>query len=190
MFTLLRRGLFLFAFVALLATNVLTLTWGVATSALSGLLGALGVSTVYSQLETRNRSQARKLAMQNKRLALQQRKLRKVGGNIRSRTLKTAAANLGSLPAEAVPFLGWAVVVGVTGYELKLACDNLRDLDSLYRDMGVEPDSDREVMDLICNPDLAHYSEAYARVPERLRAEYAEFQAWAREHDSPLPRPQ
>ncbi|MBN7798081.1 hypothetical protein [Parahaliea mediterranea] len=180
MFTLLRRGLVIAAFIALLASNILTLTWSAATAALSGLLGALGVSTVHAQLETRNRTQARQLAAQKKRLALQQRQLRKVGGNIRARTVKSAAANIGSLPAEAVPLLGWAVVVGVTAYELTLACDNLRDLDSLYRDMGIDPEADREVMDLICNPDLTRDGRLWTGAPERLHRDYGAFQAWSR----------
>jgi len=178
-FTLLRRGLVVVAFVALLASNILTLTWSTATAALSGLLGALGVSTVHSQLETRNRAQARKLAAQNRRLALQQRQLRKVGGNIRARTVKSAAANIGSLPAEAVPLLCSSGVVWVTAYELKLACDNLHDLDSLYRDMGVEPEGDREVMDLICNPELTRDGQLWAGAPARLRRDYHAFQAWS-----------
>lgn len=157
MFRLLRRFVLAGLVCALLALNVLTLTWSAATAAFSGLLGALGVGTVYSQLDNRARSQARQLAAQKKRMARQQRSLRKIGGRIRARTLRGAAVNLGSMPAESIPLLGWAVAAGATGYELSLACQNLRDLDALHRDLGLEPEKDRDLVDSLCQPDLAQW---------------------------------
>lgn len=50
---------------------------------------------------------------------------------IRARTVKVAAVNVGSVFGESIPFWGAAVVVGVTGYELKNSCDTMRDLDAL-----------------------------------------------------------
>ncbi|MFV0277985.1 MAG: hypothetical protein ACK5HY_12490 [Parahaliea sp.] len=168
-------------FAALLLANILTLTWSTATAALSGLLGAVGVRSVYGVMEQRQKAQATRIAAQQKRLALQQGKLRKVGGNIRKRTVRAAAANIGSLPAEAVPFFGWAVIIGVTTYELKLACDTLNDLDELYLEVGLAPDSDREATDLICHPDLERLSEASSTLPTRLRKEYGRYLEWVNE---------
>ncbi len=74
--------------------------------------------------------------------------LRIAGENIRQRTVKSAAANIGSLPAEAVPYLGWAVVVGVTDYELMLACENLRELEALYDSLGVAMEPGGHAVDL------------------------------------------
>lgn len=173
------RPLLILLSLILLGSNVATLTWSTATAGLSGLLGAAGINTVYSQMQSRQKNQARQLArVQAREVALRQR-VQDTGKRIQKRTVKSAAANIGSLPAEAVPYLGWAVVVGVTGYELMLACENLRDLQDLYREMEADEVEPPEAMRVICEPGLKSFSEAWAQVPDSLAAEYAEFQSWA-----------
>ena len=68
--------------------------------------------------------------------------------------IKSAAVNVGSMAGEALPFVGWAVIVGATGYELKLACENLLDLESLYDTFGIGEDEDRSAVEKICRPEL------------------------------------
>ena len=71
------------------------------------------------------------------------------------------------MAGEALPFVGWAVIVGATGYELKLACENLLDLESLYDTFEIGRDEERSAMEKICDPTL----------PEST----AELTDWARE---------
>lgn len=173
------RPLLILLCLILLGGNVATLTWSAATAGLSGVLGAAGINTVYQRMQSRQQAQARQLAAVEAREATLRKTVQDTGKRIQKRTVRSAAANIGSLPAEAIPYLGWAVVVGVTGYELMLACDNLRDLQDLYREMDAGEIAAPEAMQAICEPGLKSFSEAWDQVPESLAEEYAEFQSWA-----------
>lgn len=170
--------------IGLLASVFLLLTWNAAAIRASDALESVGVSTVYHRLQERHRSQGRQLAQAQAQQNRMREHVHSAGESIRARTVKSAAANIGSLPAEAVPYLGWAVVVGVTGYELLLACENLQELEALYEATGVASTPDPEARRLICEPDIKTFSEAYSRIPDALAAEYAEFQDWARSDNS------
>jgi hypothetical protein len=61
---------------------------------------------------------------------------RKFGTRLVSRTKKLAAKSIAAIPAEPIPFIGVAVLIADTGYELYEACVTLRDLDQLYSDPG------------------------------------------------------
>ncbi|MDO8860852.1 hypothetical protein Q6D67_03975 [Haliea sp. E1-2-M8] len=171
----------------LLVSNFLTLTSSSANAALSGRLEDAGIITVHSQMQERYREQGEQLAIAQARNEEVGERIQATGTAIRQRTVQSAAANVGSLPAGAVPYLGWAVVVGVTGYELMLACENLRDLNTLYTDFGIEGGTSDESMAFICNPDLRSFADAYERIPDSLASEYAEFQAWAKATETGLP---
>ena len=171
----------------LLAGNILTLTWRPATAALSAGLEEAGVSTVYLQMQQRQREQGQELAAAQARNNEIGERIQVTGAAIRQRTVQSASASVGSLPAGAVPYLGWAVVVGITGYELMLACENLRDLNALYSDFGIDAGASDESMAFICAPDLRSFAEAYERIPDALAEEYAEFQAWAEATEKALP---
>ncbi len=172
---------------ALLFSNFLTLTSSSANAALSGWLEEAGIVTVNNQTQQRFEQQSEQLAVAQARNKEVGERIHATGTAIRQRTVQSAAANVGSLPAGAVPYLGWAVVVGVTGYELMLACENLRDLNTLYSDFGIEGGTSDESMAFICNPDLRSFADAYERIPDSLASEYAEFQAWAKATESGLP---
>ncbi|MEH6567873.1 MAG: hypothetical protein V7709_02275 [Halioglobus sp.] len=137
---MLRRWFSILAILGLLASNVATLTLESFQLAASGLLAAASIPTVHQKKA--------KAAAQKKLL------LKSAGANIKKRTIKSAAVNVGSMAGEALPFVGWAVIVGATGYELKLACENLLDLESLYDTFGIAEDEDRSAIEKICNPSL------------------------------------
>ena len=137
---MLRRWFSILAILGLLASNVLTLTLESFQLAASGLLAAASIPTVHQKKA--------KAAAQKKMM------LKSTGANIKKRTIKSAAVNVGSMAGEALPFVGWAVIVGATAYELKLACENLLDLESLYDIFGIGEDEDRSAVETICNPRL------------------------------------
>ena len=56
-----------------------------------------------------------------------------------------------AIPAKSIPFIGVAVLIADTGYELYAACDPVRDLDQLYADLGM---ADEDVMHGACYPEL------------------------------------
>ncbi|MFT7177438.1 MAG: hypothetical protein ACJAUG_003451 [Halioglobus sp.] len=82
------------------------------------------------------------------------------------------------MAGEALPFVGWAVIVGATGYELKLACDNLNDVETLQSDFGIVDEvdpSERNAINRICDPSIP--------------SEISELSQWAREIIEYSPEP-
>lgn len=63
---------------------------------------------------------------------------------VKKRTAKVAAANVSSTFGEAVPVYGIAVIVGVTAYELKSACDTMKDIKELTSQIDPLYDVDDE----------------------------------------------
>lgn len=139
-YTVFKRTFTVLLILGLLATNVMSLTWGAFQVAASGLLSAASIPTLYDKKVKANRQ---------KKLLVKQ-----TGAKIRKRTLKSAAVNVGSMAGEAIPYVGLAVIVGATGYELKLACENLLDLETLYSDFGIDEDADRSAVEKVCAPEL------------------------------------
>lgn len=139
-YTVFKRTFTVFLMLGLLATNVMSLTWEAFQVAASGLLSAASIPTLYDRKVQADRQ---------KKLLVKQ-----AGANIRKRTLKSAAVNVGSMAGEAIPYAGLAVIVGATGYELKLACENLLDLEHLYSDLGIDDEADRSAVEKVCDPQL------------------------------------
>jgi len=156
LFRLVKRLLGPVLVLTLLASNVLSLTSAAFQAGASGLLAAAGIATVHSR--------SAQAALNKKHL------VKTAGSNIRKRTLRSAAVNVGSMAGEALPFVGWAVIVGATGYELKLACDNLVDIENLQLAFETEKPLDfreRSAMNRICDPSIP--------------SEFKELSEWARE---------
>lgn len=161
---LLRRLFAPLLIVTLLATNLLSLTSSAFQAAASGLLAAASIPNVHSRTAKAN--------LKRKQL------IRATGSNIRKRTLRSAAVNVGSMAGEALPFVGWAVIVGATGYELKLACDNLIDVEALQLDFGIIEDinlTERNAINRICDPSVP--------------SEISELSQWAQEIIDYSPEP-
>lgn len=217
-----------------LTTNVLTLTSGLVQSALSASLGALGITSVYSVLQSairakdvkirkqgghikrlkadykeaskgkkrliseknrlatdldaeksktkkldskvrRKNATIQKLAAKGQDLASKTQSLakktgsvvdsnrklsrniiaqkavvRNLGGNVTRRSLKSAAINVTSIPFESIPWLGAGVVAVVTGIELHMTCDNIKDMNEIYATMGIEPEDDPGRVESTC----------------------------------------
>lgn len=53
--------------------------------------------------------------------------------SISRRAVKTSSRSIGSMAGEAIPYIGTAVIVGVTALELKDLCDTLKDMSELKR---------------------------------------------------------
>ena len=83
------------------------------------------------------------------------------GTRLASRTKRVAAKSIAAIPAEAIPFLGVAVLIADTGYELYAACETVTDLDQLYSDLGMEKEAPDDVMHSVCDPDLSDAGEVF-----------------------------
>jgi hypothetical protein len=71
-------------------------------------------------------------------------------------TKRVAAKSIAAIPAESIPFIGVAVLIADTGYELHAACETVRDLDQLYLDLdlGMEGEVPGDAMHSVCDPEL------------------------------------
>ena len=156
------------SFLVLIATNILTLTHSAFNTALSGLMStALGVRTVSSMMQTKIASKdtaiKKQAAVQAKRKAA----TRKFGTRLAGRTKRVAAKSIAAIPAEAIPFLGVAVLIADTGYELYAACETVSDLDQLYSDMGMADEAPDDVMHSVCHPTLPDAGKVWDEVVEK-----------------------
>ena len=138
MITWTKRLLLTASFLVLITTNILTLTNTAFNAAVSGLMGtALGIRTVSSALQSKVNRQD-KAIKKHKATALNRKAAtRKFGTRLTSRTKRVAAKSIAAIPAESIPFIGVAVLIADTGYELYAACETVRELDQLHEDLGM-----------------------------------------------------
>ena len=155
MITWTKRLILTASLLALITTNILTLTNTAFNTVVSGLMGtALGVRTVSSMMQTKIASQGRTIKKQKAVTANRKVATRKFGTRLATRTKRVAAKSIAAIPAESVPFIGVAVLIADTGYELWAACETVRDLDELYSDLGMADATSDDVMHSVCDPEL------------------------------------
>lgn len=85
-----------------------------------------------------------KANMQLKKTGESKKLIRGVSRKMQKRIAFNAARNISSIAAESLPVIGAGVVVIVTAYEIKDACENLKDLHQLAIAAGVEHGDDSE----------------------------------------------
>jgi hypothetical protein len=163
-----KRLILTLTFLALIATNILTLTSTAFSTALSGMVGAaLGVRTVTSMMQSKIASQD-KVIKKHKATALKRKAAtRKFGTRLASRTKRVAVKSIAAIPAESIPFIGVAVLIADTGYELYAACETITDLDQLYLDLGMAKETPDDVMHSVCDPKLPDAGEVWVGVVEQ-----------------------
>ncbi len=155
MITWTKRLILTAGFLALITTNILTLTNTAFNAAISGLMGtALGIRTVSSMMQSKIASQD-KAIKKHKATALKRKAAtRRFGTRLASRTKRVAAKSIAAIPAESIPLIGVAVLIADTGYELFAACEIVRDLDELYSDFGIDEEAPDDVLHSVCDPEL------------------------------------
>ncbi len=166
--TIRRLGLALL-FMALIVTNVLTLTSSAFNAALSGLLSsAFGVHTVFDRMSGSIKARDAKISRQRAAGIKRKAATRKFGGRLLSRTQRVAAKSIAAIPAESIPFIGVAVLIADTGYELYAACETVRELDQLYATLGMADEIADAAMQDVCDPDLPAAGDVWNQVVENI----------------------
>ena len=156
------------SFLALIATNILTLTSTAFNAAVSGLMGtAFGIRTVSSMMQTKLTARGKALKKYQATAIKRKSATRKVGTRLASRTKRVATKSIAAIPAESIPFIGVAVLIADTGYELYAACESLRDLDELYVDMGIADGTPDDAVHTACNPKLPDAGKVWDGVVEK-----------------------
>jgi hypothetical protein len=75
--------------------------------------------------------------------------------------------SIAAIPAESIPFIGVAVLIADTGYELYAACETITDLDQLYSELGMAKETPDDVMHSVCDPELPEAGEVWDGVVEK-----------------------
>ena len=168
MITWTKRLLLTASFLVLITTNILTLTNTAFNAALSGLVGtALGVRTVSSMMQSRIATQNTTIKKQQTSAINRKATTRRFGTRLTSRTKRVAAKSIAAIPAEAIPFIGVAVLIADTGYELYAACETVKDLDQLYVELGMADAVADDAMHSVCQPELPDAGEVWDGVVEK-----------------------
>jgi hypothetical protein len=66
------------------------------------------------------------------------RKVRAISRRIARRLVRNTAMNVSSLPAEAIPWVGTALLVSVTAMDIKDACDTMADINAIARELELD----------------------------------------------------
>ena len=146
---------------ALLISNVLTLTSGTFNALLSG-----GLATI-SGVETLAQKQERKAA--KRKMAI-----KKHGSNLINRTVRAGKKSVSSAGVKAIPFIGGAAALTMTALEIQAACKNISDMDVIYQEMGVTKE---EIVDgvnvrSICNPSISSIDGLFESSPKEPKIIY------------------
>ncbi|MEP1472170.1 MAG: hypothetical protein ABJK25_14455 [Halieaceae bacterium] len=162
MLTWTKRLIITASFLALLTTNILTLTSTAFNAAISGLMGtALGVRTVSSIMQSKIASQNSTIKKHQTSAIERKAATKRFGTRLASRTKRVAAKSIAAIPAESIPFIGVAVIIADTGYELYAACETITDLDQLYLDLGMTGETPDDAVHSVCSPELPDAGEVW-----------------------------
>lgn len=101
---------------------------------------------------------------------------------VKARTAKVAAADLGATLGQSVPWLGVAVVVAATAYDLKTACETMQDMHALEIAFDPTAANDPSVSE-VCGLRVPSVEEVWAAV----KASPGQAWAWAKEALPELP---
>lgn len=153
MLRLIRRTGVIITMLVLLGSNALLLSSSAFNTAISTALATtLGVRTASAALTSKLANSDRQLRTLKRTQARRSTAVRGFGKNLTARTKRVAARGIAAIPAESLPYLGAAVVVSSMVYELFEACETLRELDTLYADLGVAESVSTDIMTSLCNP--------------------------------------
>lgn len=87
----------------------------------------------------------------------------KVSNRVKARTAKVASADIGATFGQSIPWIGVAVVVATTGYDLKTSCDTMRDMHALDVAFNPELANDPSVEE-VCGMKVPTKEEIWATV--------------------------
>ncbi|MEP0201305.1 MAG: hypothetical protein ABJ084_10960 [Halioglobus sp.] len=136
-------------------------------TAVSGMLaGTLGIRTASSALQSRISSQNATIKKQQSEVAQRKAATRRFGNRLASRTKRVAAKSIAAIPAESIPFIGVAVLIADTGYELYAACETLNELDTLYAELGVTQATPEDTLTSVCHPELPDAQQVWDGVTQ------------------------
>ena len=95
--------------------------------------------------------------------------------NITRRTIRGVSRSLAAIPADFIPFVGNAVTLGVTSWEIYDACETMKDMDEIIRSMGIKDTVEEDKACKIKMPSKEEIIKAIKSSPGKVLASVREF---------------
>lgn len=146
---MLKKQFISISFISLIASNILLITSSSYHSLSSELLGQLPFKDLLANSPSRNqkeleaknkilRDKNTKLRAYNKSIRGQIKKVTSISRRIAVRTARNITLDLGSLVAEATPYIGVGFIVMSTSLDIKDGCDTIKDVNEIIDGLGEE----------------------------------------------------
>lgn len=100
--------------------------------------------------------------------------VRKASGKIARRSVTVVARNISSMPAESIPFIGIAVIVGVTAWDVYDACQILKELNEMSTEIG----NDAEDESKVCGVHVPTKEEVIEEMKSNSKEVYERAREW------------
>lgn len=94
--------------------------------------------------------------------------VKSISARLATRSAANATRNLSSVPAETIPFVGTAIVLAVTTWDLNDACETLKDLNELNEKFEHQPISHTK----ICGMKVPSQEDALSKIKDNWRSIY------------------
>ena len=109
------------------------------------------------------------------RLAANKKAVSRSTKNITKRTIRGVSRSLAAIPADFIPFVGNAVTLGVTSWELYDACETMKDMDEINKSMGINDTVEKDKACKIKIPSKAEIFKAIKSSPGKVLDSVREF---------------
>ena len=160
--------------VVLLATNALSITSTRIHESLYDLLSHIPYEGLLNNSPTKKQSQIeadnQKLRKQNQelisKLHIHRAQARTFSQSIAKRTARNVAFNVASIPGEAAPYLGAALVVLVTTGDVIDGCATVRDVNKMLLILEVDPIDDHESE--VCGIKVPNVDEVITNIKQNI----------------------
>ena len=191
-------------FVGSLAMNIITMTWtteGIAAKGalaavasitsvaadlgsklaasekvVTGLRGELAANEVMITDLIRDLADSVKEATDLKnRLDANKKAVSRSTKNITRRTIRGVRRSLAAIPADFIPYVGNAITLGVTVWELYDACETMKDMDEIIRSMGINDTVEEDKACKIEIPSKEEIVKVIKSSPGKVLASVSEF---------------
>lgn len=169
------------ALVSAIALNIATLTVGAVFGAMSSLVGSAAALVTTKNVTVRGRHQGRmvKLGAKNNAMKTQ---VRNTTTRISRRIATATARNTSSVFAESIPYAGIGVIAAVTAWEIRDACETMKDLHNL--NVAFDPDTANDVDHAeVCGTEVPSKEEIITSVKNAPGKAWAKAEAWFQDPD-------
>ncbi len=144
----------------------------------------LDLGTKYSALEKTHVELKGKHAELSQVSARRAKAVKTFSKSLGERTVKNVSRNVTSVPGEAIPYLGTALLVGVTSWDIYDACQTIKELNVVNLEFANEAADDQRV----CGMKVPTQEEVVAQIQGNWREAYASAAVALSEAGERIPR--